>query len=85
MRSLVYYLDTDNGFLFAYEKESEFFVRYLPKTNEWEDSPISFSNFRHDYYFKEITKEEALFKTNGNLPEKLLGRYLELLDKNRGL
>ena len=49
----------DNGFLLAYEKSSEFFVRYIPQTNEWEDCNTSFSDFRHDYYFREVSKEDA--------------------------
>ena len=81
MKDLMYLIDVDHGFLLAYERESEFFVRYLPKTDEWETCPISFSRFRHDYCFREVEREEALRLANGNLPEELLARYLERIGK----
>ena len=84
MTALSYFKDLDNDFLLAYEKKSEFFVRYIPKTDEWEYCNISFSSFRHDYCFKEVSEEEARRMTNGNLPMTLLGDYLALISKNTG-
>lgn len=81
MKDLAYFEDTDNGFLLAYEKSSEFFVRYLSASDEWEDCPISFSQFRHDHCFREMDREEAFRRTSGNLPETLFERYVALLGK----
>ncbi len=82
MENLEYYLDTQNSFLLAYEKSTEFFVRYIEKLNQWEDCNISFSNFKHDYAFKKISKEEAYSITNGNLPEAKLQQYIRTIRKN---
>lgn len=76
MEKLRFYIDLDNNFLLAHERSTEFFVRYIPSLNEWEECIISFSNFVHDYYFKEITREEAIQKTNGRLPDIELKSYL---------
>lgn len=82
---LKYFKDEAHGFLLAYEASSEFFVRYLQETDEWEDCRISFSQFRHDYYFREVERDEALHMANGNLPEAQLQRYLALVAKNKRL
>ena len=82
MEKLRYYLDLDNGFLLAHEKTTEFFVRYIRGTGEWEPLMISFSNFKHDYNFKEISKEEALQKSDGCLPEREFRSYLTIINKN---
>ncbi len=79
-----FYEDLNNGFLLAYEKSSEFFVRFIPELEKWENCNISFSNFRHDYDFREISKEEAVRKTNGNLPDANFEEYLKLLNRNMG-
>ena len=84
MGNLKYYLDLRHNVLLAYEASVEFFVMYLPETNEWTDCRIPFSNFRHDYDFREVSGEEAFGKTNGNLPEALLRQYLDLLNRNTG-
>ena len=84
MKTLKYYLDVDNGFLLAHEKASEFFVIYNQDTGEWADCNITFSSFKHDYYLKEISREEAAQKTNGRLPETKLREYLDLIDQNSG-
>ena len=84
MENLEYYLDIQNNFLLAYERSSEFFVRYIEKTEEWESCSISFSNFRHDYAFKQISRQEAFNIANGNLPEAMLQQYLSMIRKNLG-
>ena len=84
MGDLKYYLDLSNNFLLAYEKSVEFFVMYIPEREEWTDCNISFSNFKHDYDFKEIPREEALEKTNGNLPESMLRQYSDTIYKSSG-
>ena len=81
MKDLEYFIDVDNGFLLAYEGESEFFVRYLEASDEWEDCPITFSQLRHDYCFREAEREEVLRRTNGNLPEALYRQYSDLIGK----
>ena len=85
MENLKYYLDLDNGFLLAHEKTTEFFVRYIREIGEWEPLMISFSNFKHDYNFKEISKEEALQKSDGCLPEAMFQTYSDTIKTNRGL
>ena len=84
MENLKYYQDLRNNFLLAYEKSTEFFVMYIPETKEWADCNISFSNFKHDYDFKELSGEEALEKTNGSLPESMFQQYLDTINKNSG-
>ena len=82
MERLAYFEDRANGFLLAYERSTEFFVRFLPKTGEWEDCGISFMAFRHDHDFTEISREEALKKTDGRLPEAEFKQYLDLIARN---
>ncbi len=84
MEDLRYYLDLAHGFVLAHEPTTEFFVRYDGKTEQWVNCPISFMQFRHDYFFKVLTKEEAVRQTNGNLPERAFQEYVELLRKNNG-
>ncbi len=83
MEKIKYYLDLDNDFLLAYEKSTEFFVRFLKETGEWECCGISFSNFIHDYCFKEITSDEALEKSKGRLPEADYQEYVAMLNRNK--
>jgi len=83
MNELKYFLDTDNDFLLAYDKNTEFFVRYIPETDKWVDCDISFSQFRHDYCFRSVDREEALHIANGNLPDALLQQYINMIDKNK--
>ena len=85
MEKLRYYLDLDNGFLLAHEKTTEFFVKFNSDTREWETVGISFSNFSHDYYFKEISKDEALKITGGGLPEAMFQTYSDMIKRNIGL
>lgn len=80
-----YYEDISNGFLLAYERSSEFFVRFIPEVGEWEDCNISFSEFIHDYNFREISVDEAMKKSNGRLPDEEHRRYMDMLNRNRGL
>ena len=83
MENLKYYKDLDNDVLLAYEKTTEFFVIYNLEKREWVRSNISFSNFKHDYYFKEISEEEVKEKTSGNLPNSIFLKYIEMLNKNK--
>ena len=85
MANLKYYQDLDHGFLLAHEKTTEFFVRFVSDTGEWETVGISFSNFAHDYYFKEISKDEALTITGGCLPEAMFQTYSDMIKRNSGL
>lgn len=83
MDGLRYYEDLSRGVLLAYEESVEFFVAYIPKTKEWTDCGISFLKFRHDYAFREVCREEALEKTDGNLPEEMLRRYIDMINGNK--
>lgn len=82
MQNIKYYEDLRNHFLVAYEKHTEFFVMYIPEKKQWNDCLISFLDFQHDYEYKEISKEEATQKTDGNLPESKLKEYLAILRSN---
>jgi len=84
MKKLKYYQDLTNNFLLAYEKSVEFFVMYIPQRKEWIDCNISFLQFKHDYYFKEISREDAIQKTDGNLPESMFQQYLDTISENMG-
>ena len=83
MEKLTYFLDTNCGIVLAYEKESEFFVRFVPEIGEWEDMPVSFLSFRHDCEFKEISQASAAEKTDGCLPVQMLETYLEMIKRNQ--
>lgn len=85
MQEIKYYEDIDNHFLLAHESETEFFVKYNPNTNEWENCNVSFSTFKHDYYFREIDKKEALTLSNGNLPEAKFNDYIRMINRNKGI
>ena len=82
MDKIKYYIDKTAGFLFAYEKSCEFFVRYIPKSKEWEQCDFSFSSFVHDRDFLEIDKCEALRMADGNSPEVAYIKYTDMLGKN---
>lgn len=40
--------------------------------------------FKHDYFYKEISEEEAERFTSGVLPEKLFEEYVATIKSNRG-
>lgn len=82
MEALKYFLDTRHGLVLAYEEAHEFFVQYIPEENTWKTCGISFMAFRHDGEFKEIDREDAARRTNGNLPEAMLDGYLSMIRKN---
>lgn len=84
MENIKYYEDLTNYNLLAYERITEFFVKYDFETKKWNDCNISFLVFKHDYEFKEISREEALQKTAGNLPETKLKEYHAILSENGG-
>ena len=84
MENLKYFVDLTNDFLLAYDKKTEFFVRFVPKTGEWESVNVSFLSFMHDYNFKEISTEDASKITNGILPNKIFKQYLEMIKRNSG-
>ncbi len=82
MQSIKFYEDLRHHLLLAYERSTEFFVMYVPATKQWQDCNISFSNFQHDYEYKEISREEAIQKTDGVLPEAELKDYLAIIQGN---
>ena len=85
MEDLKYYEDLYNKFLLAHDKKTEFFVKFSEESKQWEDCNISFMQFKHDYNFREISKEKASKITGGILPEKLFSEYLSLINNNLGL
>ena len=83
MPKIEYYLDTGNGFLLAYEKSTEFFVRFVPSKNEWETVEISFSQFRHDYEFKALSESEAVKLSKGATADTALEQYRDMIKRNK--
>ncbi len=84
MRELQYFIDLKNDFLLAYERTSEFFVMYIPAEERWVDCAISFSEFRHDYNYREISRDKAMERAGGCLPEANYMEYVAMLDSNLG-
>lgn len=84
MENMKYYLDTDHNRLMAYDRETEFFAEYIAANGEWVMSSISFMQFRHDYPYRAVSREEAAETAGGILPETLFRQYLEILRENRG-
>ena len=85
MEELKYYIDLDNDTVLAYDKTTEFFVCYATEKNEWRTVDASFLAFKHDRYYKDISRDEALARTNGSSPEPLYREYLNMLRRNMGL
>lgn len=84
MEDLKYYEEMANQTLLAHERSTEFFVKYVPEMKEWEDCGISFSQFKHDYPFREMSREQVMQITGGNLPEAAFKEYTEMLNRNMG-
>lgn len=84
MENMKYYLDTDHNRLMAYDRETEFFAEYIAANGEWVMSSISFMQFRHDYPYRAVSREEAAETAGGILPETLFRQYLDILRDNRG-
>ena len=82
MESLKYYEDLDNNFLIAHDKYTEFFASYNSETKTWKRCNISFSNFKHDYNYREVSKEEIIERTGGTLPESIFKEYLSTFFNN---
>ena len=82
MEKIRYYWDTQNGFLLAYERSTEFFVKFIPSTGKWEDCEISFMQFMHDYSFREISTNEAMEKAGGCSPEDNYREYIAMINRN---
>ena len=70
--------------LMAYDRETEFFAEYIAANGEWVMSSISFMQFRHDYPYRAVSREEAAETAGGILPETLFRQYLDILRDNRG-
>lgn len=83
MEALKYYLDTDYSLLTAYDKQTDFFVAFMEKSQAWEPCRFSFMQFRHDGNYREISREEAAAITNGHFPDALFMQYLDILNSNR--
>lgn len=84
MKNIKYYEDLMSCNLLAHEDATEFFVRYIPESQQWQDCNISFSIFKHNYYYNEISREEVIQRTAGNLPEEKFKEYQSILFENRG-
>lgn len=84
MKDLEYYLDLNNC-VFCYDKDVEFFVLFIKKEKKWIKSNISFTQFCHDYEFKEISFKQALTLCDNILPDDAYYEYLEMLERNGGI
>lgn len=85
MYQLKYYLNLKNNFVCCYDPDVEFFVVYSREENVWVSSRISFSQFSHDYVYKQITFEDAMVLCSDNIPNEKYFKYLETLFKNGGI
>ena len=79
-----YYLDTEHNALSAYDRETDFFADYNECKKEWQKSSITFMQFKHDYFYKEISEAEAKSFTSGVLLVKLFEEYVATIKSNRG-
>ena len=79
-----YYLDIEHNALSAYDRETDFFADYNERKKEWQKSSITFMQFKHDFFYKEISEAEAKSFTGGFLPEKLFEEYVATIKSNRG-
>ncbi|MGN0813768.1 MAG: hypothetical protein ACI4MH_00875 [Candidatus Coproplasma sp.] len=73
---LEYYLaDLTEETLFAYGSHREFFRTYDKESGKWVVSKISYSRFLHDFWYREISEEQAKELTGGNLPTDDYKKY----------
>lgn len=77
-----YYLEEKYKNVFAYNGETEFFVRFVQGENKWEACKFSFTAFLHDVEYKELTEDEAKALTGGSVPQKEFAEYREMLKRN---
>lgn len=78
-QDLAYYVERATKTLFAFGSRYEFFKIF--QAGAWKTSPISFSQFLHDYESEQITAEEAARLTGGVLPVEEYARYCEAFDR----
>lgn len=69
--------------LFACGNFYEFFRRYDKESGEWVISKISFSEMIHNFWYEQISEENAKEITGGNLPVDEYKRYCELLSDRK--
>ena len=75
-KTLTYYLlSLSEETLFVYGDCYEFFRFYDKKNKQWTISKISFSQMLHDFWYKEISEDEAKIITSNNLPTKDYQEY----------
>lgn len=84
MKELKYYYDEEHDVLSVYNRETEFFAQFSPAKNEWVKSEISFSQFKHDYYYRAVTESEAMKMTGGVSAGDAFESYAEIIKANRG-
>lgn len=79
-----YYLVEKRGYLVAYNKESDFFVMFNKKKNEWVPGCCSFQSFENEHLMdlEEIGESKALSMTNGKLPNIMLEEFNNLLSND---
>ena len=82
MKALRYFLDSSDGILFAYEKESDFLVVYNSGIEEWVNCELSFMQVRHDRELSEISVNEATAKAGGKSADEEYQKYLSILNLN---
>lgn len=84
MNELKYYYDEEHDVLSVYNRETDFFAQFSPEKNEWVKSEISFSQFKHDYYYRAVTESEAMKMTGGVSAADAFESYAEIIKANRG-
>lgn len=82
MENIRYFEDPKAGYLFAYERASEFFVSFFEDTKEWKAFNVTFMQVMRDYELREISSDEAARRTNGRLPEAEYEEYVNMLCRN---
>ena len=82
MKALRYFLDSSDGILFAYEKESDFLVVYNFGIEEWVNCEFSFMQVRHDRELSEISVNEATAKVGSKSADEEYQKYLNILNLN---
>ena len=86
MHDLEYYEIKADATVFVRERSSEFFAIYSPLTKKWtQPENITFMELTHDRDYMKITKEDAIKKADGSLPEELYLEYTALLGRNCGI
>ena len=75
-KKLTYYLAEET--LFAYGDFYDFLQTYNKESGQWETCRVSFSQFLHDFWYREISEDEARAISEGCLPTEAYQKYCEV-------